>query len=138
MKALYVETSAVLAWLFGEARSHEVTQQINETDTVVTSSLTLLETERALVRAEKQNLLSAGNCQRLRGLFARAVASWMLMEISEEVRAGAARIFPVEPVRTLDALHLSTALLFMQAFPDVRMLTFDRRIAGNSEALGIG
>jgi hypothetical protein len=41
-------------------------------------------------------------------------------------------------VRTLDALHLATALLFMQAFPDLQMLTIDQRIYVNSQALGIG
>jgi len=59
------------------------------------------------------------------------------MEVSEEVRAGAGRVFPLEPVRTLDALHLSTALLLIQAFPDLQMLTFDQRIDANSRALGM-
>lgn len=95
MKVLYVESSAVLAWLFGESRSREVAGCINRADTVVTSALTAVETERALIRAEEQNLLTAGDCQKLRGLFARAVASWMLMEISEDVRTGACRKFPL-------------------------------------------
>ncbi len=138
MNVLYLESSAVLAWLFGESRSSEVASQVNETDTVVTSVLTILETERALIRAEKLRLLKAGECQKLRGLLARTVASWVQMEVSEEVRMGAARSFPEEPVRTLDALHLSTALLFLRAFPDLKMLTFDQRIASNAEALGIG
>ncbi|MBM3792162.1 MAG: type II toxin-antitoxin system VapC family toxin [Acidobacteria bacterium] len=60
------------------------------------------------------------------------------MEISEQVRERAARAFPAEPVRTLDALHLATALLFMRVYPDLRILTYDRRIADNAQALGIG
>ncbi len=137
MSTIYAESSAILAWLFGESGSSGAVRRINEADTVATSILTLLEIERALIRAEKQHQLSAGECQKLRGMFARAVTSWVLMEVSEEVRAGAGRVFPVEPVRTLDALHLSTALLFMQAFPDLQMLTFDQRIDANSRALGI-
>ena len=137
MNTLYAETSAVLAWLFGEPGSSEAMKRIDEADTVATSALTLLEIERALIRAEKQNLLRAGECQKLRGMLARACRSWILMEVSEEVRAGAGRVFPVEPVRTIDALHLSTALLLMRAFPDLRMLTFDQRIAANSRALGM-
>ena len=43
-----------------------------------------------------------------------------------------------EPVRTLDAVHLSTALLFAGAYPDLAMLTFDERVARNAEALGLG
>ncbi len=137
MSAVYAETSAVLSWLFGETTSAEAMKRINEAETITTSVLTLLEVERALIRAERQDLLSAGECQRLRGMFARASRSWMLMEMSEDVRTGAGRVFPVEPVRTLDALHLATALLWTQAFPDLRMLTFDQRINANSRALGI-
>jgi predicted nucleic acid-binding protein len=137
VSTLYAESSVVLAWLFGEPGSSGAMKRINEADTIATSALTLLEIERALIRAEKQDLLRAGECQRLRGMLARAARSWILMEVSEEVRAGAGRVFPVEPVRTLDALHLSTALLLMQAFPDLQMLTFDQRIAANSRALGM-
>lgn len=137
MSSLYAESSAVLAWLLGESGSSEVVRRINEADTVVTSVLTLLEIERAMIRAERQSVLSPAECQKLRGIFARAAGSWILMEVSEAVRAGAGRVFPVEPVRTLDALHLATALLFMQAFPDLQMLTFDQRVEANSRALGI-
>ena len=137
MSSLYVESSAVLAWLFGESHSKEVIARINDAESVVTSVLTVLEIERALVRAEKQNLLRAAEGRKLHGLFAGAARSWTLMEISEDVRAGAARVFPVEPVRTLDAIHLSTALLFITAFPDLQLLTFDKRISENAQALGI-
>ena len=58
------------------------------------------------------------------------------MEISAEVRHLAGRKFPVEPIRTLDAIHLSTALVLMRAFPELSMLTYDRRILDNARALG--
>ncbi len=137
MSELYVESSAVLAWLLGEPRSKEALARINEAETVVSSALMVLEIERALIRAEGQSLLKAAECRRLRGLFAAASRSWILMEISENVRAGAARAFPIEPVRTLDAIHLSTVLLFIEAFPNLQLLTFDQRIGENAQALGI-
>jgi predicted nucleic acid-binding protein len=122
----------------GESDASEVLRRINQTDTVVTSALTLLEVERALIRAEKQNLLEAGECQKLRGVFARASRAWLLMEVSKEVLAGAGRPFPQEPARSLDAIHIATALLFIQAFPDLTMPNFDRGIEANAQALGIG
>jgi hypothetical protein len=115
----------------------EAVRQIDEAETVATSALTLLEVERALIPAEKQRLLSAGECHKLRGILARAARSWMKTEVSEDVPAGAGRVFPVEPVRTLDTLHLATALLFVQAFPDLRMLTFGQRVNADCRALGI-
>jgi predicted nucleic acid-binding protein len=138
VNVLYLESSAALAWLLGESQSLEVVAMVDQADAVVTSVLTLLETKRALIRAERQNILTAGQCQKLGGMLARASSGWILMEISAQVRERAARAFPAEPVRTLDAVHLATALLFMQVYPDLRMLTYDRRIADNAEALGIG
>jgi len=59
------------------------------------------------------------------------------MALSEEVLARASRPFPVEPVRTLDAIHLATALEFTAAFPDLRLVSCDSRVRENAEALGI-
>ena len=69
MKVLYIETSAILAWLFSEPNSHKVREQMDQADIVVTSTLSLLETERVILRAINQNLLDSDNGQRLRELF---------------------------------------------------------------------
>jgi hypothetical protein len=42
----------------------------------------------------------------------------------------------VEPVRTLDALHLSTALSVAGAMGEITMLSLDRRIRSSSRGLG--
>jgi predicted nucleic acid-binding protein len=119
----YPESSAVLAWLLGESQSQEVIAKVGEADAVVASVLTLLEIRRALIRAERQNILTAGECRKLGGMLARASSGWVLMEISEPLRERAARAFPAEPLRTLDALHLATALFFMQVYPNLQILT---------------
>ena len=138
MKTVYFETSALLAWLLGESRSAEVKKRIDSAEVVVTSVLTLVEAERALVRAETGKLLNAGDGEKLRGLLARSKTGWILMEISEDVRARASRFFPAEPLRTLDAVHLATALVFMRVFPELELLSYDERILKNARALGMG
>ena len=138
MKTVYLETSALLAWLLGESRSAEVKKKIDSAEVVVTSALTLVEAERALVRAETGKLLNAGDAEKLRGLLARSKTGWILMEISEDVRARASRFFPAEPLRTLDAVHLATALVFMRVFPELELLSYDERIVKNARALGMG
>ena len=40
-------------------------------------------------------------------------------------------------MRTVDAIHLATALELAAAFPDLQLLSFDRRVRDNAEALGI-
>ncbi len=99
--------------------------------------MTIVEAHRTLVRAEAGGEISAADRQRLSGLLARVRRAWTLMEVSAEVRERAGDRFPVEPVRTLDALHLATALAFARAYPDLRVLSFDRRIVENATALGL-
>ena len=137
MSTVYLESSAVVHWLIGQSGAAEVRRTVDRADVLLTSMLTLTESERVLIRAEGQCLLRGGDAQRLRGLLNRVQASWTRMAVSAAVLARAARPFPVEPVRTLDAIHLATALEFAVTFPDLRMLSFDRRVCSNAEALGI-
>lgn len=138
MTTLYVETSAVLAWLLEEPTAAEVRESVDSAETVVTSELTWAEVERVVARGESSGSLRGADAQRLRGAVARQRSAWTSMAVSAAVLARTGRAFPMEPVRTLDALHLATALELTKAFPDLRILTFDRRIAENAAALGIG
>jgi predicted nucleic acid-binding protein len=137
MRVVYLESSAVLHWLLGQSRAAEVRRAVDQAEVVLTSMITLAEAGRVLIRAENQGVLKGGDAQRLRGLLNRVQASWTRMTVSDEVLARAARAFPVEPVRTLDAIHLATALEFATTHPDLRVLSFDRRVHSNAEALGL-
>lgn len=134
---LYVETSAVLAWLLGEQDGTAVTETIDRADTVVSSTLTLLETERSLSRAVMTSVLTDADRAVLRGVFARQHCGWELMEITSAVRVRAQNAFLVEPVRSLDAIHLATALAFAEAFGPVSVLSLDERITRNTTPLGL-
>ena len=137
MKALYVETSAILAWLFGEAAIKDVIRAMNAAEVVVTSVLTIVEAERAIHRAVARRLIKEPSAHKLRGLLAQERSKWITMSLTTDVLTRAGRAFPVEPVRTLDAIHLATALAFGEAFPDLTMLALDRRIRDNATSLGI-
>ena len=137
MSAVYLETSALLAWLLGQGGGDDVRAAVDGAETVVTSVLTSLEAERVVTRAVVEGVLREADARRARGALARAGAGWMVMALTDDVVARAGKPFPVEPVRTLDAVHLSTALRFTEVFPDLRMLTLDRRVADNAVALGL-
>ncbi len=47
---LYVESSAVLAWLLGEVEGRVARRQLASADLVITSDLTLVECDRVLLR----------------------------------------------------------------------------------------
>ena len=59
-----------------------------------------------------------------------------IVAITTDILARAGRPFPVEPIRTLDAVHLATAELIADAPATVTVVTRDRRVQVNAEALG--
>jgi hypothetical protein len=56
--------------------------------------------------------------------------------VTEDVLGRAGRPFPVEPIPTLDAIHLATVDLLGQAPALVTILSRDVRIRDNAKALG--
>jgi hypothetical protein len=57
--------------------------------------------------------------------------------LGETVLRGAREEFPVEPVRTLDAVHLATIRMLDEELGDVVVASCDDRIRANVEALDI-
>ena len=45
-------------------------------------------------------------------------------------------VFPLEPVRALDAIHLASALFLRESFSDLTILTTDERVRSNATLLG--
>lgn len=72
------------------------------------------------------------------GVFETISRQWTAVEISADVRARASRRFPVEPIRTLDAIHLATALELLRVVQELQVLSLDRRVVDNLEPLGLG
>ena len=133
---LYAESSAVLAWLLGEPRGTEVADALGQARGVIASDLTLIECERVLIRAWSSDLITEAERVAQSSNLARVAAHWTRLRVDEEVVERARRPFPVEPIRTLDALHLASALGARAVVPDLRVLTLDQRVRENAERLG--
>ena len=104
---------------------------------MVTSTLTRLECARALGRRAGEAGVDAAVLRATERFLDETVAGWTLLALNDELLARAARRFPVEPVRTLDALHLATAPEFHAALGSLTMLSLDERIRANAAALGL-
>jgi hypothetical protein len=137
VNAVYLETSAVLRWLLGEPEAPLIARRIQETAEPVCSALTILEAQRALIRAERERPTRARKLHVLQRRLGEASADWNVLEITSDIRIRAGESFPVEPVRTLNAIHLATALRFARALPGLLVLSFDARILVNLEPLGL-
>jgi hypothetical protein len=94
-------------------------------------------TERALIHAKTNGLITDADRQLLKGEFIKVNASWNFLEITGAVRKRACMVFPVEPVRSPDAIHLATALELLLVYPDVSILTCNRRIINNMVPPGL-
>jgi hypothetical protein len=74
---------------------------------------------------------------RLRVILTRVVLHWRLMPISREIVNRARQPFPGEPIRSLDAIHLASALLVAGSLPDFALLSLDRRVRATGARLGL-
>ena len=59
-----------------------------------------------------------------------------IVAVTDDVLARVRRPFPVEPIRTLDAVHLATAELVGEAPALMTVVTRDDRVRQNAVALG--
>ena len=133
---LYVESSAVVAWLLDEGTGPRVEDALAAAELVIASALTIAETRRVLVRAVADGLITSPDAEASRQHLARVSDYWLQLRLHASVLDRASRPFPHEPVRTLDALHLASVLEASDAVAGLTVLTLDRRIRANARALG--
>src|SRR5947209_10539917 len=103
----------------------------------MSSDVTLVECDRVLIRATALGELSEATAAARRSALNAAAADWHIAHLGREIVERARRAFPIEPVRTLDALHLATAIVTRQAIADLEMLSLDFRIRDAASALGL-
>jgi predicted nucleic acid-binding protein len=102
----------------------------------VTSALTLAEARRAIIRALATGRLTAAE----EAAAVRALRTFerrcFILDVDRAVLDRVRRPFPIEPIRTLDAVHLATVDLLGEPPPLVTIVTRDGRVRENAEALG--
>lgn len=130
----YIESSALLAALL----EHDAAalKALRADGRRVTSALTFAEGPRALIRAKIAGRVTPDEERAaLRALqtFERRCA---VVAVTDAVLTRAGRPFPVEPIRTLDAIHLATAELLGETPQLVTLVTRDDRVRENARALG--
>ena len=129
-----MESSALVAALL--ERDGAIRKQSSPGTQHVTSALTLAEAGRALIRARVTGRLTAEEEQAAVRALRTFERRCFILDVDRAVLDRVRRPFPVEPVRTLDAVHLATAELLGEAPPLVTIVTRDGRVRENAEALG--
>lgn len=137
MSTLYAESSAVLRWVLGASDADRIERRLATAPAVVTSELTSAEVGRSL-----QRLVATGQVDPEAGEGAWAsysVASqhWHVYSVGEPILLRVRQAFPREPVRTLDAIHLATAMHHALEVGAPIVLSVDLQVRANAQALGL-
>ena len=133
---LYAESSAVLAWLLDQPQGDAAAAALAAADVVIASDLTVIECDRAIARAVALGELDETDALERQGRLNAVSAGWTLIGLHDEIVERARRPFPIEPIRTLDAIHIASALTARKAVPDLTMLSLDGRVREVAVALG--
>lgn len=130
----YIESSAlVAAMLEGDTAAQG---QLEAPGKRVSSRLTIAETARAIVRARAKGRLVAEEELAALVFLEEFAEHCDLLDVTHEVLERAGRPFPVEPIRTLDAMHLATVQLLGETPQLITIVTRDKRVRDNARALG--
>ena len=122
MSLVYLDSSALVKLVVREPESAALMEFLRERPDRVSSTLVLAEVPRALRRAR----FGATARRRAREILARVA----LVDIDRRALTAAAAIDP-PIVRTLDAIHLATALALREDL--AALVTYDRRLAVAAE-----
>lgn len=129
----YVESSALVAALLEHdpavLKAPAGTRQ-------VTSALALAEAGRAIIRARATGRLTPAEEQAAVRALRTFERRCFILDVDRAVLARVRRPFPIEPIRTLDAVHLATTELLDEAPQVVTIVTRDVRVRNNARALG--
>ena len=134
---LYAESSAVLAWLLDEDTAANVRRSLAAAEIIVASDLTLIECDRVIVRAAALGELTEAEAADRRAHLTAAASHWQVLRIAPEVVERARQPFPGEPIRTLDAIHLASALTARTAIVGLTLLSLDDRVRKAGKKLGL-
>jgi len=130
----YIETSALLAArIENDATAREA---IRGEGHRFASALTIAEAMRTIAIAHARGRLSPVEYRATVRWIRRFASRCEIVAIGDEVLERVGRAFPVEPVRSLDAIHLATAELVGETPALVAIVTRDARIRQNALAMG--
>jgi len=121
---VYADTSALAKLILDEPEAHSVARFLDDVDVLITSRLTQIEIVRAASRHPHPTEDS----------LARMMERLVFRELTSDIAAAAAGLQPPE-LRSLDAIHLATAIEFSSELD--AFLTYDKRLAAAARQHGL-
>jgi uncharacterized protein with PIN domain len=134
---LFVESSALVAWVVWEKRGREVVTLLRRARTHWLSALAPAEAQRALRRALAAGLIDLRYAADMRRRVDGFAAACRSVPVDTDILERCGRVFAAEPVRTLDAIHLASLERVRLAVRDITLLSLDDRVRHNASLMGV-
>jgi uncharacterized protein len=122
-RAIYLDSSAIVKLVVAEPESAALRRYLRRRRSLVSSALARAEVARALLPLGEQVVRRGQD----------VLARLELIRISDRILASAGALFPAE-LRTLDAIHLATALELGSDL--ARIVTYDDRFSAAAVSVG--
>jgi uncharacterized protein len=106
----YVDTSSLLKLVIDEDGSERAELVWDVADALASAALVVVEGRAALAAARRGGRIDARQHRRARQEFTALVEELSIVEITEELIAGAADLAEAEALRGYDAIHLAAAV----------------------------
>lgn len=132
---LYLDSSAYLAVLLGEAQSTKILKAISK-KVICSSILLVIETERNLVRLSRENILGTDDFQMALKKLKVDVHKFVLKDVAMDVCL-TGTFPPVQIPRSNDLIHLRTAMWFMAHHALEAFISLDTKQIKAAASMGI-
>jgi predicted nucleic acid-binding protein len=129
---VYLDTSVLLRVVMGE---RDAIRNWAAIDAPIASVLVRVEALRTIDRSRLRQSLSDDDVAERRADVLRTLSGCSLVPLDGRILERSAEAFPTA-LGTLDAIHLSTALLVRAEQPDLAFATHDRALATAARAVG--
>jgi hypothetical protein len=134
-KRLYIDTSAYLCILLGEAGHEKLRKEIRHAE-LLSSVILVLEAGRNLIRLSREGILTKSDFQNCVSALSNDMQQFLLRDLALDL-CGAMTMPVVSTPRSLDLAHLRTALWFHQQQKLTRFVTLDISQALSARELGL-
>jgi hypothetical protein len=135
LRRYYIDSSAWMAGMLGQPGGAALMAEVRGAE-LVSSALLIVEVDRSLVRLARAGVLTTAQLQQARDRFEADLAMFALADLT--LALARERAMPaVTTPRSLDLVHLRTALRFHAERPLTRFVTLDRTRADAARELGL-
>ena len=126
---LYLDTSCMAKLFIEEPDALRVRNAVAQATGLATSVVSYVEMKSLVARRSREKLLKPAEAKRILDVFESDWAHYAKVPVEDPLLHRAARLVARYPLRTLDALHLASALSLMSAGKGALwFLTADQRL----------